>query len=397
MDSSNDENSSFDLENMGSLTPMNSSFLSPIKKFDNLNLNNLSDIQELEVGNQTIDEDSDSGSETGVVLTEKPVFKKRKRANVSDVEMITPSSESNGTKPDSNSMSVCTDNITSVSLLNLKLSFSNSDSTPCPVPAKKKMRFKLETPVPKNKLLNLQNSIKTNVADVLYDFDYHTENNEYLEETSPIEILKTWQNSTPISQLTPANSRAASPQPESPSPSQGDPELQSDEIVSEQIHPPLSYQTPVLSRNTINGYNLINKEVSFEIIGDLTNGSDVHPADQRIEIDETSSDPRQTDPYLHAPPTPEHSVANIRMEYMTNPKTLPLLKDMSQEPLENVIDNLTEENLTAFYEYIRLEDEQMVELLRQERIKWHPDKNKFHDKQIVHTISSCINALLTNS
>ena len=58
-----DDTSSFDLDisNVGSSTPMNSSFLSPIKKFDNLHLHNLSDIHEedFEVGNKTILNSSD--------------------------------------------------------------------------------------------------------------------------------------------------------------------------------------------------------------------------------------------------------------------------------------------------------------------------------------------------
>ena len=58
---------------------------------------------------------------------------------------------------------------------------------------------------------------------------------------------------------------------------------------------------------------------------------------------------------------------------------------------------ITNDKVLEFYQYIVMPQEAITDLLKQERIKWHPDKwvNKTNiDREIVESISKCINSLL---
>ncbi|EGV64453.1 hypothetical protein PSN45_001523 [Yamadazyma tenuis] len=416
-DSSNDDtNSSFDIDlsNVGSSTPTNSSFLSPIKQFDNLNINNLSDIHEedLEVGNDTIDNSNSSDDEEDNAahtphVTSRPVFVgKRKRANVSDVDMVTPTSfhsRSTHSQPSqkSDSMSVCSH--TDTSLSNFKLSFSNSDSTPCPVPAKKKLKFLTDaTPISNKKhLLNLSHSVKTTVSEVSYEFhDYQQyQHDSDVETSSPMPFAALESQSTPISQSTPSNSRAPSPE-SSPSAAYGadvsagaaSPVGSDDSSNRSAGSSPSSPHHPVLP--SVNGYRLIPTDHQYEIVADITNDSEVHIADQRIEFDqEDSSNPRATDPYLCAPPEdPKENRLEIRRKYMASFQ-VPLLNVPSSKA--EILEAISAESVLGFYEFIRLKDETLTELVRKERLRWHPDRwvSTHEDRDVIHAVSSCLNAV----
>lgn len=515
-DTTVDDTSSFDLDisNVGSSTPMNSSFLSPIKKFDNLHLHNLSDIHEedFEVGNKTIlnssddDQDQDKHDQSvdirsdddfvsdhepsdqdqsdpePVVIVQNPVYVNKRKRETSDididVDMMTPQSTHNSNSDDQNfshtginlntnpnlgsigsvssrSMSICSNNnITSTSLSNLKLSFSNSDSTPCPLPAKKKLKFKEHSTTPintKKKLLNFSNSIKTNVKELNeHHFPDHYNDHELDEShSSPIETMfKSNIQSTPISQSTPSNSRMPSPvlEPQDPNPnasmkheSDSESEYYSDQdhhMVSEIQSPNLYSDTPIQPRTTsphkvpvvetptstvrphyqnpqtpinlteskasINGYKLINKEVEYENIQDINTPADTHIADQRIELPEEdeSLDPRHNDPYLSEPKVDESlQKLQFRSQYMVSKTQLPILEPIP-DSIADILDLLTNENVLEFYHYILLPRETLTDLLRLERVKWHPDKwvtNSSVDSRVVETISKCINSLLEQS
>ncbi|CAH6721816.1 hypothetical protein CLIB1444_07S03070 [[Candida] jaroonii] len=367
---------------IGSSTPTNSSFLSPIKKFDNLNLNNLSDIYEddkndtneidnsdfLKGLNAEVDEGEDendyssdwAGDQTIEHSTDeedlveiKPVFLNKRKRDTSDVEMITPTSnnQSASSNYDDSKMSICS-NITSTSLSNFKLSFSNSDSTPCP-PMKK--RFKYETPN-KKKLLNLSNSIKTNVKELPNFKQSEIEEDYHSGSSSPIEAIKN-QQSTPISQSTPSNSRAPS---------------------------------PIESKGTINGYTMINREIPNGVDVEYDNENINQPEEESFDI----GNERINDPYLNEPEI-LHDNLEIRNNYMTNKYKLPLLIDLPSTKKE-ILEVLNSENIYNFFKFIKLPKESLKDLLKRERIRWHPDKwvNESLDIQFISNISSSINVII---
>lgn len=464
-DSSNDSSLDLDLSVVGgSSTPMNSSFLSPLKKLDNLNLNNLSDITEddFEAANKTIETSSDietqhegennsqclpldqgspvseggsrNGSRNGSrsdsedeaqLLSQRPLYvNKRKRINTSDIEMITPVSRSisNSNERDQiNNMSICS-NVTSTSLSNLKLSFSNSDSTPCPVPAKKKIRYDQNTPITKKKLLNFSHSVKTKIDDLIFNDKnphiYDNEDNEYNEYNESddnnegnehyrddndlnTKLEMNYYHSTPISQSTPSNSRIPSPTssrkstPIKSTPIKSTP-IKTDHTLSlHNISIDDSYQTPIFeSRKTIRGYTLINKEVD----------PDLDEADQRFENNNDSEDDessfvgntRINDPYLTEPKFESH----LRTEFFNKDLSkLPLLQDYYNLEKHEILKLITPTNIYNFYEAIIL-DEPMIELLKNERVRWHPDKRSFVnssiDLDLVNAISQCLNSIIDN-
>lgn len=362
---------------IGSSTPTNSSFLSPIKKFDNLNLNNLSDIYEDDnhdneidnseflkglkaeddeddndyssdwAGDQTIEHSTDEED----LIQEKPVFLNKRKRDTSDIEMITPTSNNHSTSSnyDDSKMSICS-NVTSTSLSNFKLSFSNSDSTPCP-PMKK--RFKYETPN-KKKLLNLSNSIKTNVKELPSFKHNEVEEDYHSGSSSPIETIKN-QQTTPISQSTPSNSRAPS---------------------------------PIESKGTINGYTLINREVRPNDL-DVDDDSQ-QPEEESFDI----GNERINDPYLNEPEI-LHDNLEIRSNYMTNKYKLPLLIDLPSTKNE-ILEQLNTKNIYEFFNFIKLPKESLKDLLKRERVRWHPDKwvNESMDLQFVSNVSSSINVII---
>lgn len=425
MDNSSDyDTTSFSILEAGASTPMNLSFLSPIKKFDNLNLNISpehpnnnansddynNDSDNNSVGNQTITNDSDSGSDIDVI--DKPMYiNKRKRNDVSDIDMLTPRDSNDNT---STSMSICqtghstnsNNNITSTSLSNLKLSFSNSDSTPCPVPPKKKLRLKFkaddETPLPhkrKTNLFDFSNSKKTSVANVpIYDDnngneghfhdDFHEDHDDFHDDhdaSSPIP----YNQSTPISQSTPANSRPTSPGPDAKS--EATPS-QSSYVEGEVINGyPMLNETPQSTLSKLKTSYHINSP-KYQIIGDLPKSSvgvmdesdqDVHIADKRIN-----------DPYVNEPKDLSSNL-DVRNNYMDNKYKLPVLKQLP-EPISETIHLINNDNVLEFYTYIKLQNEDLVLLLKRERVKWHPDKwvNDKLPMELVNAVSLSINSLI---
>lgn len=396
---------------------MNSSFLSPLKKLDNLNLNNLSDITEddYDAANKTIDESIDldkseivlpldecsGGSDSeheAQLISQRPVYvNKRKRINTSDIEMITPVSRSISNSNDpSNNMSICS-NITSTSLSNLKLSFSNSDSTPCPVPAKKKFRYDQNTPITKKKLLDFSHSIKTKIDDndgpqypsihdnELDDNDNEIndddDDNEYNDDDTKLELNY---HTNPISQSTPSNSRIPSPKG-----SRRSTPVKSNDM---DVHgsPDDSYQTPIFeSRKTIMGYSLINKEVESHMYAHQNT-----PSDESEDDDSFAGNARINDPYLTEP----QSDTTLRHQYLNDTTKLPLLVDYQNLPKAEILSLITPDNVLKFYETIIL-DEPMTELLKNERVKWHPDKRSYvnrFDPDVINAVSQCLNSMFDN-
>lgn len=277
--------------------------------------------------------------------------------------------------------------------------------------------------------------------------------------SSPIQtVYKAGIQSTPISQSTPSNSRLPSPilEPQQPHTDvhseqhSGDEDKVDNEVVDEADEdmedlqsesytetpvqpqrystpgkvPPLqqtpsstvrptsrypAQQTPIITelQASINGYKLINKEVEYEIIDDLDVNHDTHIADQRIEISEEDDrdeeeansqwNPRVNDPYLKEPESgPSDGKLQLRSQYMASKTQLPLLQEVPAYK-DAIMELITNENILKFYEYIVMPQESLTDLLRQERIKWHPDKwvnNTSVDISIVESVSKSINSLL---
>lgn len=236
--------SSFDLDLTEASTPLNSSasrsqvrsssvanstisFMSPMKRLDNLHLETYGDDNVLNdkddndfterppsdednnendenddnddfsLGNQTITNDSDSEVEFHDDLLPPPAYISRKRKHTaSPLDMdITPSNprgshEINGSSVKDMS-GICLNNASNISNIShtsnysnisnlsghLKMSFSNSDSTPCPVQPRKKLKFKDSSDVnditptqPSKKtrktILNFSNSVKAPASSV---------------------------------------------------------------------------------------------------------------------------------------------------------------------------------------------------------------------------------------
>ncbi|KAG7663745.1 uncharacterized protein J8A68_002718 [[Candida] subhashii] len=423
----------------------NISFISPIRRLNDLHLDSplasedilINEIEDHEeslhdddddedeeegLANQTINTDDidpdEQDGEDGIIYESSPQYiNTRKRIHIESPTMIiTPNS--NDSK-----MTICT---TSGTTNNLKFSFSPSDATPCPPqPRRKKLKFKDNTGGPedssnlqKNKsqgyfkrpILDLANSIKTPIDEIMYQPVKQEDGDEDDEE----EILNDEEfglnQGTPISQSTPANSRAPSPASKRNQPRQQPTQSEKYEEYEEYgeeingykfIKPTTSasqqqqqsqfkYETPVNN----NKYTKLREEYNrnefepttstsqkYQILGEIpiTSAGMMDEDEEEIHI----GDKRINDPYLHMPDSTSNRTQRqstnklLRQSYFQGIR-IPLLPphyyQQANLPHETILTLITPQKLRQFYEMIKLPEEELVEILRVERIKWHPDK-----------------------
>ncbi|EMG50075.1 hypothetical protein G210_4910, partial [Candida maltosa Xu316] len=352
------------------------------------------DYDEFSLGNKTITTHSESDSEDNENdlknFTPKYInTRKRVHSESPDVMMSTPNNHNKhnstdntmtGTSISGHKMSICntTTNNSSVSSSIFKFSYSNtSDSTPCPrQPKRKKLKFKHDG---SNKnILDLSYAKKTTISDPSDIPIYNDDDNEPSEEVDDGSNLSSSSKieSTPISQSTPASSRASTPplaakqqQQQQQSHTEYGEAINGYRFVKPQQY---KYETPI-NNNRYSKLRESYNSKNYQIMGELPvtsagmmmeEGENVHVGDRRIN-----------DPYLMTPM--EQKTVRLRELYFKEVR-LPLLP-----PFFNQQDNLTHEkvltlinhdNLVKFYENVISADENMLDLLKRERIKWHPDK-----------------------
>lgn len=439
-----------------------------------------------------------------------PVYiNSKKRGMESPLDMIiTPRSTSISSIPKllglgaSGNMSLCS--VSNIS--QFKVSFSNSDSTPCPRQPRKRLKFKeitpSSTPLNLNKrknVLNLQNSTKASAsilnqlntiqhlpvdgedddsdldgngngnksaesekgASIKGDIDYYEFESMVASKTSsPIQSSTTANTSvnsdskvhvqrlsTPISQSTPANSRA--PTPPIDEASEYGESINGYKFVRGQ--PPAtslvyySYKTPennnVYSQEMKNAYiqgkTVESRQSSehksgaqdkwYEIVGEfpVTSAGLMNEEDEDLHI----GDKRINDPYLSGTGSKlkidttlseemdemDERRRQVREQYFKSFEAkhdikLPLLDQFQltseittrKEDLLALLDD--RKSVLEFYEFIEGND--VLDLVRRERLKWHPDKwrhsekwehgnnNWVTDQEIIENLSKALNLLV---
>lgn len=406
-----------------------------------------------DLADQTIVEESSSGDDEPQQLFSHhrllPIFI-RKRKHTESPMVITPQAQAR--HPLSQSSFTCDMSgvVTAESANNttfsvLKLSFSASDSTPCPPQPRKRLKFKLlllllvllhnnleDTPSQPSRVgkpvLDLSASKKLAASSVplLTKLNHASasdqDSDEHVESTetgSSMHSSRLEPSSTPISQSTPANSRANSPSPyEEMSDTEVDgykfvrPSTQSNFQTPINRYPVASAPTPK-SQQLLNSYNSSNFSAGsgscrYKIIGNVPvsaaglmdeNSEDVHIGDKRIN-----------DPYVSAPassPSPGHLLLSAALleKYSTSRDKLPLLEHFQRDLHPSEMDDLINDgkSVWAFYKMIllaRLTDLHMISFLKKERLRWHPDKwvhriqGSGFEKSNIDNLSKVINAFI---
>lgn len=470
-----DEVNSFELNGAHASTPLRPNqvpnrasaasdmFLSPVTKLSNLHLGASSpksfeplDEESCLEAEQTILSDGsvDFISEHDVKVTLPPVYlnsKKRGIDNSLDM-VVTPCAPHDSSK---NVLTVSADPMSICGSNSSKLSFSNSDSTPCPPQPRKRLKFKQVTPsgTPLNvggkrkNLLNFSNSTRVS-ASILTQLNTvrHDDFAEDDDSPPPTEPMSAWtgtstadttassvrQPTTPISQSTPANSRAPTPpQPLSlPLPPNVTPGPKAPPVAEEygepingykfvrlsaeprSLHPYYSYKTP---ENT-HSYNEVPRVRSdacasrYEIVGEFPvtsaglmdeNDEDLHIGDKRIN--DPYLNPRDTVKSHWGPAEAEQERRQrVARDYLmsANAADLPLLKlyegeraAMDKQTILSLINDNS--SVLEFYQFISTN---ALDTIKRDRIRWHPDKwharGKDGDKEIVDNLSQVLNALV---
>lgn len=322
--------------------------------------------------------------------------------------------------------------------LALRLSFSASDSTPCPTQPRKRLRFKASasseetTPSQPSRtrkpLLNFSSSRKlsANGVTLIHKLnDAHDDDPDDMvlsshpggdSATPGSSAPQLNVQSTPISQSTPANSRA-------PSPFSAEGNGESNESVNGftfvRSATKIQHQTPQTrptssygaSQRLINAYNTndYTQTGKYEIMGELRvsaagladdDADDMHVGDKRIN-----------DPYLMPSPSSNSASFNndyfeLRQKYLVSTDKLPLLqhfeRDLTREEMLQYIND--QKSVSSFYESIFTSDQDMgdglLSVLKKERLRWHPDKwvgkhnESVFDKEIINNLSQVINSLI---
>ncbi|KAL7664487.1 J domain-containing protein [[Candida] zeylanoides] len=432
-------------------------FSSPVTKLSNLHLEASSpksfeplDEESCLEAEQTILSDGsvDFINEHDAEVTLPPVYLNSKKRGIDhSLDMIiTPCAPHDSSKrvptASADLMSICGSNSS-------KLSFSNSDSTPCPPQPRKRLKFKSVTPsgTPSNvggtrkKLLNLGSSTRVS-ASILTQLNTvrHDDFAEDDDSPPPTEPMSAWTGTltadttanTPISQSTPANSRAPTPPQlsSSPSPPKVTPGPKAPPVAEEfgepingykfvrlaaeprSSQPYYSYKTPE-STHSRNEVPLVRNGAGasrYEIVGEFPvtsaglmdeNDEDLHIGDRRIN-----------DPYLNPRDAPksQRSAAEaeqerrqrVTREYLssTNAADLPLLKlyegtrdAMDKQTILSLINDNS--SVLEFYQFISTN---ALDTIKRDRIRWHPDKWRARgtdsDKEIVDNLSQVLNALV---
>lgn len=298
----------------------------------------------------------------------------------------------------------------------LKISFSNSDSTPCPAQPRKRLKFNEAECTPHSPSesnpprgsgksrtsLNLSKSTKvpacsvpliTRLNDATTDDIENVENENVVENEN-----RNLHSSTPLSQSTPANSRPPSPGTDDTSASINGFSFvnNSFKYKTPQSRPTSAYPSRPRSQLLRSAYNAN----TYQMVGEMPVSAaglmdeaneDVHVGDKRIN-----------DPYLVAPVIEEES--DIREMYLSSTK-LPIRsyvsgdREFSKNDILTVLDDKCA--VLDFYKSIYTsQDGSLLQLLKKERLRWHPDKwiskidNSPFDMDIIRAVSQTINALI---
>lgn len=534
--------SSFDLDLTQASTPLNSSasrsqfksssignstisFMSPMKRLDNLHLETYgddnvlndeenndfterpipaddeneenNDNDDFSLGNKTITNESDSDVEFRDDLLPPPTYISRKRKHTaSPLDMdITPSNTRSGAHEIHDSSvkdmsGICLNNASNISNIShnsnysnisnlsghLKTSFSNSDSTPCPVQPRKKLKFKDSsdtndiTPTQPSKkirktILNFSSSVKAPASSVpllsklhdVGDMDHEEEDencsgirdesfisSSLVDENNKMLPHEAKHISTPISQSTPANSRAPSRAPSPPiAVGEVGAEINGYRFVtttyknSPQPKTQFRYDTPQGTRqnSAYHGENAYNSN-DFYAYADVSANSEkpeqkysvMHelPVTSAGLMDESSEnlhvgDRRINDPYLNRL-TPKDSVSysdleldedvnRISEEYgRSELLKLPLLRAFEVEEAllkpEMILLINDGSSVHDFFNYICQNDSDELAVLnyvKKDRLRWHPDKWNARfgqpaagglDKEVINSLSQVLNGLV---
>lgn len=432
----------------GASTPLNVSksvlFASPMKRLDKLHLSAaVPCIPEAEatadgddehdadddafLGNQTIITETDSDDDNDLLYSQ-PTYvpqRKRKHADTPDKHAdspdmhTTPSAHDHTIPHGSADMSGIMDCRSADSAL--RISFSASDSTPCPIQPRKRLKFKNPeelTPSQPSRvhrpLLNLSSSRKLSASNVpLLSKLATADNDDSLETSSDFSRSRGDASSTPISQSTPANSRA-------PSPAFVSEDLGDGINGYKFVHPDakFKYQTPhsrptsayphiqhnsslLLRAYNSNDFGQLSAG-KYKIVGAMPitaagsmdeNDDDLHVGDKRIN-----------DPYLVAPESlADDANQELRALYVGKSDKLPLLvhfeRDLDNDEMDALINDGS--SVWAFYTHIiGTDSDDLTMFLKKERLRWHPDKwnNRFADscfvKSNIDNLSQVINGLI---
>ncbi|KAI5962227.1 uncharacterized protein KGF55_003303 [Candida pseudojiufengensis] len=381
------------------------------------------DDDEYSLGNKTIANNSDDDNSDNAFQISPPKYisKKRRMNQDTDIRMSTPNTISHESK-----MSICNTNISSTNDSSLKLSFSTNDSTPCPPqPKRKKLKFKQTSTT---NILDLNYARKTSLQDMPPIPIHHDQpeeeddENEEKQYSSSFNKINNELSSTPISQSTPSSSRASTPPLPSTHPANETSSLNSIngyKFVKPKQRLPSNYryETPINGNKfeSFNSGNNNNNNAKYNQLRDSYNKQDYHiigeipitsaglmnEEDEDIHI----GDKRINDPYI----TPELDINDnenevIKFEYYNKLK-LPLISPyFFYEIVETnkLLEIINQTNLEKFYKIILNNSNQsMLELLKQERIKWHPDKwigrlknEKYVTIEVIDQLSQIINSMI---
>lgn len=337
----------------------------------------------LDDGNRTIIIDEEDDVAYNLIDTPPVFVRKRNLSNISDDMEISISNTSN-----------------------YSMKSNYSDSTPCPPKSKRtKLNFKNN-----GNLLNLSCSKKLNL--------------EMIED------------SIPISQSTPANSRAPSPPfklPTPPKPMDNSPHSSFNSnftpktttfmssssssttanysfVSKHNYTTPITKSQPILSMK--HAYNHGNFDFDkYQIIGEfpITSAGMMNESDSNVHI----ADKRINDIYLEDKPNIRNTENGdncnslIKEAYFANNK-LPLLPPNFDNQINlsvsQILKLINRQNLLEFYQLINGDNKPLKDLIKLERIKWHPDKwcFKFQNSQqefwfnmeIIQNLSQLLNALM---
>lgn len=402
-----------DLNLAGASTPLNSqlnansTIFSPMKRLDNLHLEGADDTvknsdSEDDLANVTIPNDLSDVEYADGLQSEPPTFITRKRKRmVSDLpmEVITPHSKT----PDVQDSGLKDMSDISYSLHSYsKLSFSNSDSTPCPVQPRKRLRFKANsqesTPSQPSKVksvLNIAHSVKTTASpSLIVKLPGYDEDESYASVATPQLMSLAPPESTPISQLTPANLRAPSPPCEE----------YGDSIEGFRFVKPSGIRLASLLSKSQHLKAQLNSN-QYQVVGEFPvtaaglmdeSDEDVHIADKRIN-----------DPYMHTPERPQHDRrAEIRLQYLDS-TILPLMRMFSgSTPSADILVSLINDghSVLEFYEYITADSAldahaKTIEFIRKDRVRWHPDKwvgrhDAIHTDKVINSLIVVLNHIV---
>ncbi|KAI5969706.1 hypothetical protein CANMA_001369 [Candida margitis] len=371
------------------------------------------------IGNKTIFNNSDESDDDFPISPPKFINKKKRmHSDAIGSRMVTPIMQQDS------HMSICNTANTSNSST-FKLSFSTNDSTPCPPqPKRKKLKFKHASTAT---ILDLHYARKTSLQELpqrselpLQSFADDDDDDDDVDNDEKNEPHSFGKNndleSTPISQSTPTSSRASTPPLLQPQP-QPQPQPSNTECTQEYgpningykfVYPKsksaqFRYETPVNQNRYTQMRDSYNRQ-NYSVVGELPVTSAGMMDEEGVHV----GDKRINDPYLT--PQIEHSGLEswndrLRVEYHNKLK-LPLLPphfDQDDLSTDQILHLITQDSLKQFYNMII--EGPMLDLLRQERIKWHPDKwvgrlKQYPDTNItisvIDRLSQTINALIDN-